>query len=83
MLPFWERADALVESECDRAIALAEAGLLQPALVFGQDGYAPNPSVRQVDTSFHARSSESGWLYDIVDRLFAEAAQALGCAWRR
>ena len=77
MLPFWERADALAESECDRAIALARAGL-QPALVFGQNGYAPNPSVRQVDTSFHARSSESGWLYDIVDGLFAEAAQALG-----
>ena len=78
MQPFWEIADALAESECDRAILLAEAGLLQPALVFGQHGYAPNPSVRQVDTSFHARTGESAWLYAIVDGLFAKAASALG-----
>jgi PKHD-type hydroxylase len=75
----WDCPDALDGEECDRAIALA-ADRLRPALVYGAGGYAPDPSVRLVDTSFHPRGAATQWLYERVDDLFARAAAALGVA---
>ncbi|WP_165356431.1 2OG-Fe(II) oxygenase [Sphingosinicella sp. BN140058] len=80
MLPFWEKAEALSSAECARAIALAGGDALRPAEVHGQHGYAPNPHVRDVATSFHPRAPETDWLYARVDGLFAEAAAHLDIA---
>lgn len=66
--------------QCDRLITIADAAEMQPGRVQEVDGYLPNPAVRQVDTSFHPRGEATGWIYDRLDALFAEAGAALGLA---
>jgi PKHD-type hydroxylase len=74
----WDKAGAFSGEECDRIIALGAAGRPHPAPVYGAAGGEVDPAVRDVTTSYRARSEETAWVYDRLDALFAEAAEALG-----
>jgi PKHD-type hydroxylase len=73
----FDRRDAFSGAECDRIIALGEAGRPHAAPVYGSAGETVDPAVRDVTTCYRARDGETGWLYDRLDALFIEAAQAL------
>lgn len=72
--------NAFIEAECDRLIALGERVGLVPATVWAGAGDQVDPAVRSAGTSLHPRGPETGWIYDRLDRLFAEAGEALGIA---
>ncbi|HEX8257359.1 MAG TPA: 2OG-Fe(II) oxygenase [Allosphingosinicella sp.] len=72
--------DAFSAAECDAMIAIAAADAGEAGPVWGGAGYALDPAVRSVRTVFRARSEETGWIYDRLDRLFGEAAERLGVA---
>ena len=74
----YDRTGAFDAAECDLIIALGAAGDPHPAPVYGLDSSEVNPAVRDVVTSYRARSAETAWVYDRLDALFAEAAEALG-----
>jgi PKHD-type hydroxylase len=75
----FDKAGAFSAEECDRIIALGEAGRPHPAPVYGSAGDEQvDPAVRDVTTSHRARAEDTAWLYDRLDALFAEAAEALG-----
>jgi PKHD-type hydroxylase len=75
----FDRPDAFSAEECDRIVALGEAGRPHPAPVYGSAGDEQvDPAIRDAVTSYRARSDETAWLYDRLDALFAEAAGALG-----
>ena len=74
----FDRPDAFGAAECDRIIALGEAGDPHPAPVYGRAGEeAVDRSVRDVVTSYRPRSDETAWVYDRLDAMFAEASDAL------
>jgi PKHD-type hydroxylase len=66
------------DSECDALIALAERSGLVPATVWSEAGDRVQAAIRSAETSYHPRSDETGWIYDRLDRLFAEAGSAFG-----
>lgn len=72
--------DAFSESECEALISLGKSAGLAPATVWGATGDEVRPAVRSAETSYHPRGPETGWIYDRLDRLFAEAGEALGLA---
>ena len=75
----YDRADAFSADECDRIVALGEAGDPHAAPVYGRMGdEAVDKAVRDVTTSYRARTDETAWVYDRLDALFAEAGAALG-----
>jgi len=75
----YDRTDAFSADECDRIIALGEDGEPHPAPVYGRAGEeAVDTAVRDVTTSYRARSDETAWVYERLDALSAEAATALG-----
>jgi PKHD-type hydroxylase len=74
----YDKPDAFSVEECDRIVALGAAGRPHPAPVYGASGGQVDPAVRNVVTSYRARSEETAWLYDRLDALFAEAAGPLG-----
>ena len=65
---------AFTADECDAIVALGEAGEARPAHVWGGAAYHVDERVRSVRQSYHARSAETGWVYDRLDALFAEVA---------
>lgn len=67
-------------AECDSLIALGERVGLVPATVWAGAGDQVDAAVRSAWTSHHPRGPETGWIYDRLDRLFAEAGKALGLA---
>jgi PKHD-type hydroxylase len=69
---------AFSEAECDALIALAERAGLDPATVWTQAGDAVVATTRFAETSYHPRTSETEWIYDRLDPLFAEAGEAFG-----
>jgi PKHD-type hydroxylase len=74
----FDRTDAFSSNECERIIALGEAGEPHPAPVYGRAGEeAVDTAVRDVTTSYRARSDETAWVYDRLDSLFGEAAEVL------
>ncbi|MEA3053197.1 MAG: hypothetical protein QOG72_2100 [Sphingomonadales bacterium] len=71
---------AFSDSECDALIALGARTGLAPATVWTAAGDAVEAAVRSAETSYHPRGAETAWIYDRLDRLFAEAGEALGLA---
>jgi PKHD-type hydroxylase len=71
---------AFGEAECDALIALGERVGLVPATVWAGAGDQVDAAVRSARTSYHPRGPETAWIYDRLDRLFAEAGEALGLA---
>ena len=71
---------AFSEAECDALIALGERVGLVPATVWAGAGDQVDPAVRSAATSYHPRGPETGWIYDRLDALFAEAGEAFGLA---
>jgi PKHD-type hydroxylase len=69
---------AFDEAECDSLVALGERVGLVPATVWAGEGDRVDAAVRSARTSYHQRGPETGWIYDRLDRLFAEAGEALG-----
>jgi PKHD-type hydroxylase len=77
---FHDCPGAFAAAECDRLVALADAAAMVPGAVYAGAGYAPDPAIRQVETSFHPRGAKTDWIYERLDALFAEAAAAFGLA---
>jgi PKHD-type hydroxylase len=71
---------AFGEAECDALVLLGERAGLVPATVWAGAGDQVDPSVRSAQTSYHPRGPETGWIYDRLDGLFAEAGEAFGLA---
>jgi PKHD-type hydroxylase len=69
---------AFSDSECDALIALAERAGLVPATVWSATGDTVQEAVRSAETSYHPRACDTAWVYDRLDRLFAEAGEAFG-----
>jgi PKHD-type hydroxylase len=75
----YDRADALSGEECDAAIALADEAAMAMAPVYGGGfDYVPPDRVRRVGQALRTRENGPDWLFDRLDALFAEAAEALG-----
>ena len=69
---------AFSEAECDALIALGDETGLAPATVWTAAGDAVDAAVRSAQTSYHKRSEATAWIYERLDRLFAEAGMAFG-----
>lgn len=69
---------AFEPDECDRIIALAERSVRRPAPVWGGADYHVDERVRSCRQSYHSRGSETHWIYDRLDGLFAQAAAGFG-----
>jgi PKHD-type hydroxylase len=69
---------AFGDAECDSLIALGERSGLVPATVWAGAGDQVDPAVRSARTSHHPRGPGTAWIYERLDRLFAEAGAALG-----
>jgi PKHD-type hydroxylase len=69
---------AFSEAECEALIALGDEAGLVPATVWTEAGDAVNEAVRSAQTSYHKRGEATAWIYDRLDRLFAEAGAAFG-----
>jgi PKHD-type hydroxylase len=80
MALIYDVPDAFDEAECDRLIALGERAGLVPATVWAGEGDRVDSAVRSARTSYHERGPETGWIYDRLDRLFADAGKAFGLA---
>jgi PKHD-type hydroxylase len=70
--------DAFSDEECDALIALAEAAGLAPATTYGGRGETVDARVRAAETGYHPRGQATAWVYERLDRLFAEAGPRLG-----
>ena len=66
---------AFTSAQCDSIIALSSAGS-EAAPVWGDGGYVVDRSQRDVPTCLVARTDANIWLFDRLDHLFSEAAQA-------
>ncbi|HYI40930.1 MAG TPA: 2OG-Fe(II) oxygenase [Allosphingosinicella sp.] len=71
---------AFSAAECDTLVALGERVGLVPATVWAGAGDQVDPAARSARTSHHPRGPETGWIYERLDRLFAEAGDAFGLA---
>jgi PKHD-type hydroxylase len=69
---------AFFPAECDRIVALARARVMEPATVHGAGGDEIVPAQRRAERCHIARDAETGWLFDRLDSLFADAAVRLG-----
>jgi PKHD-type hydroxylase len=70
--------EAFSAAECDALIALGERAGLAPATVWTPAGDSVVPTSRSAETSYHPRGAETAWIYERLDRLFAEAGAAFG-----
>lgn len=73
--PYLAVTQAFAAAECDAIVAMASGGG-EAAPVWGDGGYAVDRSQRDVPTSLHPRGLANGWLFDRLDALFGEAAEA-------
>ena len=72
--------EAFSDAECDALIALGVRAGLAPATVWTPAGDAVEAAIRSAETSYHPRAPETAWIYDRLDRFFAEAGEAFGLA---
>lgn len=75
-----DRPKTFSAEQCDRLIALAEAGPMAPGPVYGRADYVPADYARRVSVSMQARGEATAWLFDRLDAMFADAAAELGVA---
>ena len=69
---------AFSDEECDRIIALGEAGEGVPGPVYGAAGGLVDRRQRDVRTLLQVRDAASEWLFARLDALLAAAAEAFG-----
>ncbi len=74
----YDAPKAFSEAECDALVVLGERVGLAPATIWAGTGDQVDPAVRSARTSYHPRGPETSWIYDRLDRLFAEAGEAFG-----
>ncbi|HEY0324716.1 MAG TPA: hypothetical protein VGC46_01895, partial [Allosphingosinicella sp.] len=77
MKALYDRPPAFSPSECADVLALAAAREARPAPLTGYEGEGVDTSRRSATTVLLERE-DSAWLFERLDALFAEAAQALG-----
>jgi PKHD-type hydroxylase len=73
---YLEIADAFTASECDSIVALAPPSTMIPAPVYAAGDPLVDPRTRDVLLCLRRRDTETDWLYDRIDALFAAAAPA-------
>lgn len=77
MKALYDRPSAFSPSECADVLALAATRESRPAPLTGYEGEGVDTSRRSATTVLLQRE-DSAWLFERLDALFAEAAQALG-----
>lgn len=75
---FLDVRGAFAPQECDAIIALAERSERRSAPVWGGADYHVDERVRSCRQSCHSRGSDTDWIYDRLDALFAQAAAGFG-----
>jgi PKHD-type hydroxylase len=73
-LPYLDFPEAFGASECAAIIALAARGMLEPATVWNGAANHVDARTRQAERCYWSRDSETAWIHDRLDALFAEAA---------
>lgn len=74
------RPGAFSDAECDALIRLAGGSAMAPGPVWQGTGYGIDRTMRDVASSLHPRGAETEWIYERLDRLFAEAGAHFGIA---
>ena len=75
----WDFETAFSGAQCDALVALMEASASAPGPVYSREGAGTvDPTVRNVATALKQRSDETGWIFERLDALFAQAGEALG-----
>lgn len=69
-----DRAEAFNDAECDAIVALAHSRPMEPATVYGANGDEVVPELRRAERGHFPREDSTGWLFDRLDVLLAEAA---------
>jgi PKHD-type hydroxylase len=78
MALIYDVSKAFGEAECDSLIALGERVGLVPATVWAGAGDQVDAAVRSARTSYHERGPETAWIFERLDRFFAEAGESFG-----
>ena len=73
----YDRDGVFSPAECDALLALAGARGGRPAPLTGYDGDMVDPEQRRATTTLVERDSDSAWLFERLDALFAEAGATL------
>ena len=76
----YDYPDAFTPEECVRILALAHTRTFEPATVWGQTGDEVVPERRRAERCHLARNAETGWIFERLDALFAEAAERFALA---
>jgi PKHD-type hydroxylase len=71
-------ADAFKPAQCDALVVLGAAAPDAAGPVWTAAAYGIDPDARDVRSTLHERDGDTGWLFDRLDALFAQAAEALG-----
>jgi PKHD-type hydroxylase len=74
----YDRANAFSRAECAVILALAASRGGRAAPLTGYDGETVDPAQRRATTTLVERDPASGWLFDRLDALFADAGDVLG-----
>jgi PKHD-type hydroxylase len=67
-----DRPDAFTPAECDEIVAMARSRALEPATVWGSEGDEVVPALRSAERCHLMRGSETAWVFERLDALFAE-----------
>lgn len=73
-LPFLDFPEAFDASECEAIVALAGRAPLEPATVWNGAANHVDARTRQAERCYWSRDSETAWIHERLDALFAEAA---------
>jgi PKHD-type hydroxylase len=73
-LPFLDFPEAFSAAECEAIVALAAHAPLEPATVWSGTADHVDIRTRHAERCYWSRDSETGWIYQRLDALFAEAA---------
>lgn len=73
-LPFLDFPEAFGASECEAILALAARAPLEPATVWNGAANHVDARMRRAERCYWSRDSETAWIHERLDALFAEAA---------
>jgi PKHD-type hydroxylase len=73
-LPFLDFPEAFGASECEAILTLAGRAPLEPATVWNGAENHVDARTRQAERCYWSRDSETAWIHERLDALFAEAA---------
>jgi len=70
----YDLPDAFTAAQCDAMLRLGEAGAMEPATVWSGTRDHVDSRLRQAQRCHWRRDVDTGWIFDLLDSIFAEAA---------